>query len=77
MAELAIAWLVSRPWISTVIAGVTKPEQVTANVTAAEWRLTDEEMTELDKVMGFRPYKAHPAIIPRQYTLPAGYISTD
>jgi aryl-alcohol dehydrogenase-like predicted oxidoreductase len=76
MAELAIAWLVSHPWISTVIAGVTKPEQVTANVASAEWRLTNEEMAELDKLMDYRPYKAHPAIIPRQYTLPEGYVGT-
>jgi aryl-alcohol dehydrogenase-like predicted oxidoreductase len=73
MAELAIAWLVSRPWISTVIAGVTKPEQVTANVKAAEWKLTADEMAELDKAMDYRVYSVFPGRS-RKYTLPAEYI---
>ncbi len=56
VAELAIAWLTSHPWISTVIAGVTKPEQVTANVRAASWKLTSEDMAEIDRLTGFKPY---------------------
>jgi aryl-alcohol dehydrogenase-like predicted oxidoreductase len=72
--ELAIGWLLSHPWIPTVIAGVTNPEQVKANVDAARWKLTTEEMTELDKVMNYQPYSIHPSRTPRKYTLPAGYL---
>ena len=50
MGELAIAWLLSRPWLSTVIAGATKIEQVSANVAAAEWKLSAEEVAELDQI---------------------------
>ena len=46
--ELAIAWLLSRPWLSTVIAGARRTEQVTSNVTAAGWKLTPEEVAEID-----------------------------
>lgn len=46
--DLAIGWLASQSVISSVIAGATKPEQVEANVRAAAWRLTPEEMTEVD-----------------------------
>ena len=60
LAELAIAWLVSQPWISTVIAGVTKTEQVSANVAAARWKLTAEEMSQLDRAMEYRPYSTVP-----------------
>ena len=49
VGELAIAWLLSHPWLSTVIAGATRTEQVSANVTAAEWKLTAQEMAELDQ----------------------------
>jgi aryl-alcohol dehydrogenase-like predicted oxidoreductase len=49
VGELAIAWLLSHPLVSTVIAGATKTEQVSANVTAAEWKLTAQEMAELDQ----------------------------
>jgi aryl-alcohol dehydrogenase-like predicted oxidoreductase len=48
VGELAIAWLLAKQWIATVIAGARKIEQVSANVVAAEWRLTEEEVTEVD-----------------------------
>jgi aryl-alcohol dehydrogenase-like predicted oxidoreductase len=50
VGELAIAWLLSKPYVSTIIAGVRKPEQVSANVAAAEWKLTDEENNEVDAI---------------------------
>ncbi len=50
MIDLAIGWLASQPHVSSVIAGATKPEQVEQNVKAAEWRLSPEEMAEVDKV---------------------------
>ena len=73
VAELAIAWLASHPWVSTVIAGVTKTEQVTANVTAASWKLTTDEMTQLDEATGYRMYSVFP-VRSRKYVLPAGYL---
>jgi len=50
VGELAIAWLLARPWISSVIAGARKVEQVTANVTAAAWKLTPEEVAAVDAI---------------------------
>jgi len=47
LTELAIAWLLARPMVSTVITGVTKPEQLDANVKAAEWALTPAEVDEV------------------------------
>ncbi|MEE8413747.1 MAG: aldo/keto reductase [Dehalococcoidales bacterium] len=51
MGELAIAWLLSKPYISTVIAGARKPEQITANVAAADWKLTAEDVTEVEALI--------------------------
>lgn len=48
LGELAIAWLLSHPWLSSVIAGATTPEQLSANIAAAGWRLTAQEMAQLD-----------------------------
>lgn len=48
--ELAIAWLLAKPWVSTVIAGATNIEQVTANVSAGQWKLTAQEVAELDAI---------------------------
>jgi aryl-alcohol dehydrogenase-like predicted oxidoreductase len=50
LAELAIAWLLAKPWVSTVIAGARKIEQVTANVAAANWKLTPREITEVEEI---------------------------
>ena len=51
MVELAIAWLLGNSAVSSVIAGATKEEQVTANVKAADWELTPEDMTEIDEIL--------------------------
>jgi len=49
MEELAIAWLLSHPYIDSVIAGATNPEQVSSHVAAAEWKLPAKEFAEFEK----------------------------
>lgn len=49
--ELAISWLLERPAVASVIAGATSPEQVRSNVAAAGWRLTEEELAEIDAIV--------------------------
>ena len=50
MLELAFSWLAARPTVSSIIAGATKPEQIEANAKAADWKLTPDEMAEIDKI---------------------------
>jgi aryl-alcohol dehydrogenase-like predicted oxidoreductase len=52
LLELAFSWLAARPPVASVIAGATKPEQVEANVGAVGWKLTAEEMAEVDRLAG-------------------------
>jgi aryl-alcohol dehydrogenase-like predicted oxidoreductase len=52
LLEVAIAGLAARPAVTSVIAGATSPEQVRANVAAAEWQLTQEDVATLDAVLG-------------------------
>ncbi|AZO79549.1 MULTISPECIES: aldo/keto reductase [unclassified Bosea (in: a-proteobacteria)] len=52
LLELAFSWLVAQPVVSSVIAGATKPEQIAANVKAADWALTPEELAEIDAITG-------------------------
>jgi aryl-alcohol dehydrogenase-like predicted oxidoreductase len=47
VGELAISWLLAHPWVSSVIAGATSPEQVTDNVTGAAWKLSAQEVAQL------------------------------
>ncbi len=48
--ELAFAWLVAHPQVSSVIAGQSSPEQVEANAKSADWEMTPEELEELNEV---------------------------
>jgi aryl-alcohol dehydrogenase-like predicted oxidoreductase len=50
LLELAMSWLASKPVIASVIAGATKPEQVRSNAEAASWRLTDDEMAQVNEL---------------------------
>lgn len=51
VAELAFSWLLGNPVVPSVIAGATKPEQVTANAQAAGWQLSDNEMAEIREML--------------------------
>ena len=51
VGELALAWLASRPAVSTIIAGTTKPEQVAANARAADWKLTPGDLAEVERLL--------------------------
>jgi aryl-alcohol dehydrogenase-like predicted oxidoreductase len=50
LLHVAIAGLLGEPAVSSVIAGATKPEQVRANVAAAEWEASEEDMAALDAI---------------------------
>ena len=50
--ELAFGYLLMRSEVSSVIAGATSEEQVRSNTMSAAWRLTDDEMLELQGIVG-------------------------
>jgi len=50
LLELAMSWLASQPFIPSIIAGATKPEQVEQNVAAVNWALSPEELAEIDRI---------------------------
>ena len=52
LLELAFSWLAAQPVVACVIAGATKPEQLEANVKAADWELTPDELMEIDQITG-------------------------
>ncbi len=49
--ELAVSWLLSRPVVASVIAGASSPEQVRANVAAAQWQLAADDLAAIDRVL--------------------------
>jgi aryl-alcohol dehydrogenase-like predicted oxidoreductase len=50
MLELAFSWLAARPQVSSVIAGATRVEQIEQNAKAIDWKLTAEEMAQIDTI---------------------------
>lgn len=49
--DLAFSWLLSRKQIPSVIAGATTPEQVSANAATVGWKLSEEEMKEIQGLL--------------------------
>ncbi len=50
LLELAFSWLASLPYISSVIAGATTPDQVEANAAAADWQLSPKEQQQVAEI---------------------------
>jgi aryl-alcohol dehydrogenase-like predicted oxidoreductase len=51
MAQLAIAWVLQNPNVSSAIVGATRPEQVRDNVKAAGVKLDADTMKAIDEVV--------------------------
>ncbi|CCH57276.1 aldo/keto reductase [Fibrisoma limi BUZ 3] len=50
VAQVALAWVLKKPGVTSVIIGAKNNDQLTDNIKATELKLTDEQMAELDKV---------------------------
>ena len=55
LAQLAVAWVLQNPNVSSAIIGATKPAQIKENVKAAGVKLDGETMKEIDRVLGPLP----------------------
>ena len=57
MANLALAWLLKNPNVSTAITGATRPGHVTENVKACDIaeKLTDDVMDRIDNILDNKP----------------------
>lgn len=52
MAQLAVAWVLMNPNVSSAIVGASRPEQVRDNVKAAGKKLDASVMKKIDEVLG-------------------------
>ncbi len=51
MSQLALAWCLRKPEISSVIIGASKPAQVTDNAGASGVSLSEEDIAEMDAAL--------------------------
>jgi aryl-alcohol dehydrogenase-like predicted oxidoreductase len=57
MAQVALAWLLTKPAITSPIVGATKPHHLQDAVAAVSLKLTSEEVKALEE-----PYVPHPVL---------------
>ena len=51
LLDLTISWLLARPVVASVIAGATTPEQVKRNALAASWKLSRDDLAEVNSLV--------------------------
>ena len=51
LLELAFGWLLAKAGVSSVISGAMSPEQVVGNAGASEWKISQSELTEVDRLL--------------------------
>jgi aryl-alcohol dehydrogenase (NADP+) len=56
-SQVALAWLLSKPYIAAPIIGATKMEHLDQAIAALEIKLSDEEIKQLEE-----PYQPHPVL---------------
>ena len=54
-AQVALAWVLQNPNVSSAIMGATKPSQVKENAKAAGVKLPKDVMVAIDKALGSLP----------------------
>lgn len=54
-AQVALAWMLKKPGISSIIIGAKKMDQLTDNLASTQLQLTDAEMEQLDAISALAP----------------------
>ena len=57
MAQIALAWILSKPVVTAPIIGATKPHHLQDAVAAVSLRLSADEIQSLEE-----PYTPHPVL---------------
>ena len=50
MVELSLAWALSRPAVTSLVVGASRPEQVVSNAASVDIKLSDDELEKLDAI---------------------------
>jgi aryl-alcohol dehydrogenase-like predicted oxidoreductase len=54
-ARIALAWLLTKPFVTSVIIGAKRPDQLQDNLAAVDLQLTADELKQLDEVSALPP----------------------
>ena len=56
MSVLALAWILRKKQISSVITGASKPSQVESNLMASGLTLPQEILDEIEEILDYHPF---------------------
>lgn len=59
MPVLALAWILRKDIISSVITGASRPSQLEGNIAASGIKLSQDVIEEIDQILGFVPFERH------------------
>ena len=51
MTQLALAWILRRPEVTSCIVGATRPEQLEQNAAASGVKLPDDTFRRIDEIL--------------------------
>jgi aryl-alcohol dehydrogenase-like predicted oxidoreductase len=54
-ARISLAWLLSKPFVTSVIIGAKRPDQLEDNLAAVDLKLSEEQLKQLDEVSALPP----------------------
>lgn len=59
MSVLALAWILRKDVISSVITGASKPEQLENNLVASGFEIPKDALEEIETILGFHRFERH------------------
>ncbi len=54
VAELVVNWTIHQPGITAALCGAKRPEQIRETAAGSGWRLTDEQLRQIDRALAER-----------------------
>ena len=56
LSVLALAWILRRKEVSSVITGASRPSQLEANVAASGYTIPDDALAEIERILDYHPF---------------------
>lgn len=56
LSVLALAWLLRKPAVASVITGASKPRQLDANLAASGFHIPGDALEEIEKILDYHPF---------------------
>lgn len=59
MSVLALSWILRKSVVCSVITGASKPEQLSNNVAASKFKIPDDAMRMIEKILDYHIFERH------------------